>query len=300
MTSTSLTFLVRPWSALRAWVLLSLVQSWQGKCAVAVMISGAFLASGSVAQADRFASGWSKDHASSVRLISGSPVALGQPLRAGIEIQLDEGYKTYWRNPGESGLRPRFDWLGSSNVQDIQVLWPAPVRFSDGAGSSIGYDRSVILPLIVTPKDPQRPVGLSLVIDYGVCKTLCIPANGRASLMLPTIGMSPYQPQLSAFEAKVPLSRQVAVALSLQSDPLRLIAKTQQPFDAPAALFVDSLEGWELGEPQVIQPSSFLEWTIPVYATPPKDRVSQSGLSFRLILVQNGRAFETEAPLVLP
>src|SRR5690349_18182355 len=63
---------------------------------------------------------------SSARLISGG--RQDAALLAGIEITLDPGFKTYWRNPGDSGLPPRFDWSGSENVADVEIRYPAPYR----------------------------------------------------------------------------------------------------------------------------------------------------------------------------
>ncbi|MFX8751218.1 hypothetical protein ABTM25_19530, partial [Acinetobacter baumannii] len=47
------------------------------------------------------ASPWIKDTYSSVRLIAGS--RSGNVLLGGISFQLQPGWKTYWRTPGDSG-----------------------------------------------------------------------------------------------------------------------------------------------------------------------------------------------------
>src|SRR6266542_1702588 len=83
-------------------------------------------------------------------------------VRAGIEIRLDPGWKTYWRYPGDSGVPPRFGFTRSENVASVSVLWPAPQSFSDGSGRSIGYKDDVIFPLRIVPRDPAKPVVLRL------------------------------------------------------------------------------------------------------------------------------------------
>src|SRR5215831_19456743 len=51
------------------------------------------------------------------RLTGGAPAVRGATsYLAGVEIALDEGWKTYWRMPGDAGVPPNFDWSGSSNV----------------------------------------------------------------------------------------------------------------------------------------------------------------------------------------
>jgi L-alanine-DL-glutamate epimerase-like enolase superfamily enzyme len=84
------------------------------------------------------ASPWQKDGHSAVRLLAGS--RSGAVLLGGIAFQLQPGWKTYWRTPGDSGVPPRFDFSKSDNVEAVTVLWPAPLKFDDGAGGvSLGY-----------------------------------------------------------------------------------------------------------------------------------------------------------------
>ncbi len=72
-------------------------------------------------------------------------------LRAGIEIKLQPGWKTYWRYPGDSGVPPQFDFAGSENLASAEVLYPAPHSFKDEAGTSIGYKETVVFPVASRP-----------------------------------------------------------------------------------------------------------------------------------------------------
>ena len=110
-------------------------------------------------------------------------------LRAGIEIRLEPGWQTYWRDPGDSGAPPRFDFSASENVKSVSVLWPAPQRFPDSAGgNSIGYVNHVILPLHVVPTDDTKQTALRLKLDYDICSNICIPIE--ANLKEPGIVVS--------------------------------------------------------------------------------------------------------------
>src|SRR3954465_12716181 len=102
---------------------------------------------------------WADDMQSAARLISARAVneSGGRVFRAGIEIKLKDGWKTYWRYPGDSGVPPMVDFSKSQNVKTVAVLYPAPSRFPDGAGgNSIGYKGDLILPLRVMPQDPAK------------------------------------------------------------------------------------------------------------------------------------------------
>src|SRR3954468_23707031 len=99
-------------------------------------------------------SAWDAGQHWGVRLVAGRVRSdSGALLRAGIEFRLDPGWKTYWRYPGDSGVPPVFDFSASENLKSVAVLWPAPHRFSDGSGHSIGYERSAIFPLQVVPQN---------------------------------------------------------------------------------------------------------------------------------------------------
>ena len=126
---------------------------------------------------------WDDDLQSSVRLIAARTKGegAGRIHRAGIEIRLSSGWKTYWRYPGDSGVPPAFDFSKSENVKSATVLFPAPIRFPDGAGGhSVGYKAGVVLPVHVVPGDPAKPVMLRLKLDYAVCEKLCVPAEAKA------------------------------------------------------------------------------------------------------------------------
>src|SRR5580698_10897833 len=127
------------------------------------------------------ASPWQKDGHSAVRLLAGS--RSGSVLLGGIGFQLQPGWKTYWRTPGDSGVPPRFDFSKSDNVEAVTVLWPAPAKFDDGAGGfSLGYHDQVVLPLRIVPKSNDKPVTLRANINYAVCEKICIPVEASTEL----------------------------------------------------------------------------------------------------------------------
>lgn len=127
------------------------------------------------------ASPWQRDSHSAVRLLAGS--RSGAVLLGGIAFQLQRGWKTYWRSPGDSGVPPRFDFSKSDNVEAVTVLWPAPLKFDDGAGGhSIGYHDQIVLPLRIVAKAADKPVTLRADINYAVCEKLCIPVEAKAEL----------------------------------------------------------------------------------------------------------------------
>jgi DsbC/DsbD-like thiol-disulfide interchange protein len=119
-----------------------------------------------------------------VRLIAGPPARAGDTYLAGVELELAEGWKTYWRMPGDAGVPPTFDWTGSRNVAALTVLYPAPIRLIDPAATSIGYKGSVIFPVAITAQAVDQPVVVELALEFGVCRDICIPAEAKLSLVI--------------------------------------------------------------------------------------------------------------------
>src|SRR5690606_1564792 len=107
------------------------------------------------------ASPWQPVQSSQVRLIAGRQDADGREIVAGFQMVLQTDWKTYWRNPGDAGgVPPELDWTGSENVESATLLYPAPQRFEDRSGETIGYEDNVVLPVLIKPVDPESDVVL--------------------------------------------------------------------------------------------------------------------------------------------
>jgi len=103
---------------------------------------------------------------------------------AAIEIRLAPGWHTYWRVPGEAGIPPAFDWSASTNLASVTYEWPRPAVFESFGIRTFGYADSLILPVLLTPKDPGAPMDLALDLAFGVCEDICMPAEARLAAHL--------------------------------------------------------------------------------------------------------------------
>src|SRR5262245_18722134 len=145
---------------------------------------------------------WSELHASRARLVAGQ---VKRTVRlAGVEITMDDGWKTYWRMPGDAGVPPQFDWSGSSNVANVKVLYPAPMRMREADGHVIGYKQAVLFPIEVTPQDATKPVALKLSLEFGICRDICVPATAAFELSLPPDRSSEHAEAIAAATERVP------------------------------------------------------------------------------------------------
>jgi len=217
------------------------------------------------------ASAWDRELHAEARLIAG-PVpqtADASWRRAGIEIRLDPGWRTYWRYPGDSGVPPTLDFAGSENVESVTTLWPAPQRFADDAGGhSIGYSTDVVLPLRIVAQDASKPSSLHVKLGYAVCGDLCAPATADLRLALPgAAGVE--DPALVAAEARVP--RRVPLGAHSEGDHglavrsvrrekdgahERIVVEIAAPDSAPVDLFVEGpTPDWALPLPEPSRPA---------------------------------------------
>lgn len=144
-----------------------------------------------------------QDGTADLRLLPGWRMENGHHMAA-LEIRLPEGWKTYWRHPGEAGIPPDFDWTGSTNLAGIRVHWPAPHVFHQSGLRSIGYADGVILPVEVVPDRPGAAVSLSLRADLGMCRDICVPLSGRTSAVLEAGGEA--DPRIRSALAARPLT----------------------------------------------------------------------------------------------
>ena len=123
------------------------------------------------------------DHVSSLSFVPGWQREDGFYVGA-IRIDLEEGWKTYWRSPGHNGIAPEFSWSGSSNLEQVGYFWPSPGIFENGGFRTIGYEQQLLLPVLLKPKTAGEPISLNLGVEYGVCEEICVPAYDSTSAFL--------------------------------------------------------------------------------------------------------------------
>ena len=264
-------------------------------CAIAVLI-------GTTARATD-ESPWNEDVRSAVRLIAGSSKVDDAVLRAGIEVKLRPGWKTYWRYPGDSGVPPHFDFSGSENLKKADVFYPAPHLFTDETGQSLGYKDTVIFPVVVLPQQSGKPVRLRVKVDYAVCEKLCVPVEGRAELVLES-GDSKHDPTLTAAEGRVPkhvTAGQLGLTAKRANDGAKptVTVDLGAPAGKPVELFVEGpTPQWALPIPKPAKtaPPGRAQFSFELDGLPPGvDPKSPTDLIFTV--VTGDRAVETKTHL---
>jgi DsbC/DsbD-like thiol-disulfide interchange protein len=243
------------------------------------------------------ASPWQRDGHSAVRLLAGS--RSGAVLLGGIAFQLQPGWKTYWRTPGDSGVPPRFDFSKSENIEAVTILWPAPTKFDDGAGGhSLGYKNQIVLPLRIVAKNADKPVTLRAGINYAVCEKLCIPVEAIAELAFASVASTEDSALFAALDT-VPKPASIGDPNPLTIRDVKRDGKSSVLVDVAApdarevSLFVEGpTQDWALPVPTLLEPSppGVKRFSFELDGLPPG--ANPDGAALKLTLVGGDRAYE--------
>lgn len=206
------------------------------------------------------ASDWYHVEGGSVRVVTtGMPDEQGL-VRGALEIRLKPGWKTYWRDPGSSGVPPALDVSVGDEKAAVDIDFPAPSRFDDGYGPWAGYDEPVALALTFRlPPGVEAKAHVAASAFLGVCETICIPVQAQLEL-------DPYEDTQNPEHAAV-----VAAAFAALPGPARpgfgahaqdvedgaILVETQLPPGVEALdLFVAGSDTVMFGTPERIAGSS--------------------------------------------
>ena len=150
---------------------------------------------------------------------------------AALDLDLGPGWKTYWRVPGEAGVPPVLRFDGSQNVAAVQVIWPRPEVFETNGIRTVGYHDDLVLPLQITPTNPDEPVSLAASLDLGICHEICVPV--QLSLHAELSGPGAPDPAIAAALAAEPSPRPGVARCA--AEPIRDGVRVTASIDLPAA-----------------------------------------------------------------
>ena len=88
----------------------------------------------------------------------------GKPITVALRLKMAEGWHTYWRNPGDSGLPTTLAWKLPDGVGVGAIQWPAPHALPTGPLVNYGYEGEVLLLTGLTvPRDARRRTTLQVL-----------------------------------------------------------------------------------------------------------------------------------------
>ncbi|WP_447884590.1 protein-disulfide reductase DsbD family protein [Serratia fonticola] len=246
-------------------------------------------------------SGWlqspQNDHAQ-VRLRADT--GNGDETRVLLAVELEKGWKTYWRSPGEGGIAPAITWQG--NPPPATWFWPTPQRFDVAGISTQGYQQQVTLPIVLKGAVPQQLAGR---LTLSTCSNVCILTDYPFKLDLTAPADPKFNHDFAQAMGQVPIASGLVDSLraGYRNGELQISAERTAGWQQPE-LFFDTVAETDLGKPTVSSDGESLQARVPVSDGWGDAAPDLRGKQLRLVISDGGIAQEATltigGPLVLP
>lgn len=235
-------------------------------------------------------SGWLRspqnDHAS-VR-VRADTTAQGE-TRLLIDVKLENGWKTYWRSPGEGGIAPSIAW--KENSPAVNWYWPTPARFDVAGITTQGYHQRVTFPLRVQGKAPATLAG---VLTLSTCSNVCLLTDYPFSVA-PSSRDAGFAHDYAQAMGRIPLAQGLTDTLQADARPGELIVTAQRSAGwTDPALFLDSVGEVDFGKPHIRVDGDTMRATVPVHDSWGEGAPDLRGQPLTLVLADNEVAQESE------
>ncbi|HCJ6323049.1 cytochrome c biogenesis protein CcdA [Citrobacter sedlakii] len=235
-------------------------------------------------------SGWLRspqnDHAS-VR-VRADTTAQGE-TRLLIDVKLENGWKTYWRSPGEGGIAPSIAW--KENSPAVNWFWPTPARFDVAGITTQGYHQRVTFPLRVQGKAPATLAG---VLTLSTCSNVCLLTDYPFSVT-PSSRDAGFAHDYAQAMGRIPLAQGLTDTLQADARPGELIVTAQRSAGwTDPALFLDSVGEVDFGKPHIRVDGDTMRATVPVHDSWGEGAPDLRGQPLTLVLADNEVAQESE------
>lgn len=230
-------------------------------------------------------SAWFSTEGARLRLVTSGTADSGGLIRGALVIELKPGWKTYWRDPGSSGVPPSIDVSKSANIAAADMAFPTPTRFDDEAGGWVGYKHSVDFPVTFRTASPGQPTEIEADVFLGICQTICVPV--QASFLVDP-AQDPDNSEHAAILAgalqALPAPAQPDFGVELAaSDGERLTVAVRVPPGAETRdFFLAGTEDYLFGPPVRSSTDGRTIFTVPIL-TAPATKPSGPGLSYTLV-----------------
>lgn len=210
-----------------------------------------------------------------------------------LAIELQQGWKTYWRSPGEGGIAPAISWQG--NPPPATWFWPTPQRFDVAGISTQGYHDRVELPMVIKGATPPQLAG---TLTLSTCSNVCILTDYPFSLDLSAPQDAQFSHDFAQAMGRVPIADGLVdgIKAGYQHGELQISAERTAGWRQPE-LFFDTLEDADLGKPQVSSDGSRMLARVPVSDGWGDSAPDLRGKTLTLVISDGGIAQQVQLPI---
>jgi thiol:disulfide interchange protein DsbD len=119
-------------------------------------------------------------------LLSADTARPGDTIWASVDLKMEPGWHTYWKNPGAAGMATKIKWQLPSGVTAGEIQWPLPEKLPPADITTYGYDDEVVLlvPLKLAADLKPGPLDLKAGVSWLECKEACVPGSADVEATL--------------------------------------------------------------------------------------------------------------------
>lgn len=216
-------------------------------------------------------------------------VSASDETRLLLDVKLEDGWKTYWRSPGEGGVAPSIRWHEAT--PPVEWFWPTPSRFDVAGITTQGYHHQVTFPMLMAGKMPATLEG---VLTLSTCSNVCLLTDYPFAIT-PTHQDEAFAHDYLKAMGQVPVKSGLTEMLKAdyRQGELWVEASREEGWLKPD-LYLDNLGEAIFGKPIVHVEGEKLRATVPVSDSWGDDAPNISGESLTLVLVDKGIAQESQ------
>jgi thiol:disulfide interchange protein len=132
-------------------------------------------------------SGLAANHTKVKLLLASAEARPGDTINAALQLEMDPGWHTYWRNPGDAGIATSVEWELPEGFSASALQWPVPEVLVVAKSQAYSFAGKILLPLTIKigTNVKQGTAALKGKADWLECnEDTCVPANSTAQATL--------------------------------------------------------------------------------------------------------------------
>ena len=146
----------------------------------------------------------------------------------GVRLEMQDGWHTYWENPGDSGNPFNARWSTDAGVIIENVSWPTPQTIPYPPLMTYGYEGDVVFPFQVFRSLDTELTEISVDFDFLICADICIPEKATLTLDLTSASSSDLLDQaISALPTKL-----ISTKSYVNADELKVTFRSPKEFSS--------------------------------------------------------------------
>ena len=206
-----------------------------------------------------------------------------------LTVELQSGWKTYWRSPGEGGVAPEIHW---HNGEKAQWYWPVPSRFEISGLTTQGYHKQVVIPMIITG---QQSDALDGTLTLSTCSNVCLLTDYPLHLDFSQPVDDHFQQAFEQAMRSIPAESGISDDLSAHLAGSNLVVTGTTAGEwRDAQIYFDPLDGGIIpGDPTLKSSGAELVITAPVTDEWGEKTTSLAGKTLSFVLTNQGKAQQT-------